>query len=269
MQYQGTHPELYPGYTEIIGVIPHNDEQHNDYTDDHSLSSIKPVLNLFKQQNTMYTEHIVRTIQTLFCQLVFTFMCISMVGISKTFRMFVINHVKEMITVGILGTFTTLIWIRVSNYKSRAQLALFTIFETMIICVICTLYNHNVILTAMLGTFGIISSLIVYAITTRNNHTMYSGFLCSSLVSLLITSIFNIFLKSSILEMLILYIGTLIFFGYIVCDVQYFFSKKAYDYVQTEGDAENVHIEAALSIYLDIINIFIRILKCASKIRND
>jgi FtsH-binding integral membrane protein len=243
-----------------------NDDYSSFASDDHFLN--KPDY-VFKQQNSLYTEYIVRTVQTLFCQLVFTFVCISMVAMSKLVREFVITNSKQMITIGALGSLATIVWISASSYKSRAQLSLFTIFETITICTLCAHYSQNVLLTALLVTFGIVLSLIVYAVTTRNNYTIYAGTLYSSVACLIVTTICNIFLGSTLVETIILYIGTLLFFGYIVCDIQYFFSKKAFANVHTMTDAENVHIDAALNVYLDIINIFIRVLKCVSKLKDE
>ena len=142
--------------------------------------------------------------------------------------------------------------------KTELQLAIFTLFETMLICVIATIYERESVLMAMLAMIGIVCGLGTYALTTRTNHTGLMGPLLSGLTCLLMMGLFNIFLGSMIVRLYELVFGTLIFFGYIVFDVQYYLSSHSKLNLYNRDD---LHIEAALNIYLDGVNIFIRLLE--------
>ena len=106
------------------------------------------------------------------------------------------------------------------------------------------------------ATFGAMS---LYGYTTKRDLTGIGNFLIMGLIGLIIASIVNIFLASSMLEFAISAIGVLIFVGLTAYDTQKV--KESYD----EGlGSEVLHKSAvmgALSLYLDFINLFLMLLR--------
>ncbi|MDC9822357.1 Bax inhibitor-1/YccA family protein [Devosia sp. ZB163] len=106
------------------------------------------------------------------------------------------------------------------------------------------------------ATFGAMS---LYGYTTKRDLTGIGNFLIMGLIGLIIASIVNIFLASSMLEFAISAIGVLIFVGLTAYDTQKI--KESYD----EGlGSEVLHKSAvmgALSLYLDFINLFLMLLR--------
>jgi FtsH-binding integral membrane protein len=106
------------------------------------------------------------------------------------------------------------------------------------------------------ATFGAMS---LYGYTTKRDLTGVGNFLIMGLIGLIIASIVNIFLASSMLDFAISAIGVLIFVGLTAYDTQKI--KNGYD----EGlGAEVLHktaVMGALSLYLDFINLFLMLLR--------
>jgi len=91
------------------------------------------------------------------------------------------------------------------------------------------------------------------------------------LIGLIIASIVNIFLKSSMMDFILSIIGLGIFFGLAAFDTQKI--KNMYFEMSNSGysqeNIQKVSIMSALQLYLDFINIFIYMLKLFGTRRND
>jgi len=100
--------------------------------------------------------------------------------------------------------------------------------------------------------------LTVYAFTTETDVTVHGGilFILGSLFLGLI--IVGIFVQSTIFSIIVSSLGCLLFGFYIVYDVQLILGTKS------EMFSLDDYIVAALSLYIDVINLFIQILELVS-----
>lgn len=156
------------------------------------------------------------------------------------------------------------LYITLSARKTETQFAIFTVLETMVVCAASAMYGTDVVVMAMLSTFGICAGLGVYAMTTSNNHLSLFPILSSGLTCLVFMVIVNIFIGAEILHTVELYMGTVIFLGYIIFDVQYFLRYRAKEVAYDQSD---LHIMAAIIIYMDVINIFVRLLEIYARLQ--
>ncbi|RYH13056.1 MAG: Bax inhibitor-1/YccA family protein [Alphaproteobacteria bacterium] len=106
------------------------------------------------------------------------------------------------------------------------------------------------------ATFGAMS---LYGYTTKRDLTGIGNFLIMGLIGLIIASIVNIFLASSMLEFAISAIGVLIFVGLTAYDTQKI--KESYDASMGSDVMAKGAIMGALSLYLDFINLFMMLLR--------
>ena len=107
-------------------------------------------------------------------------------------------------------------------------------------------------------------SLVGY--TTKKDLSGFGTFLIMGLVGLIVASLINIFLKSSVMDLAISAIGVLIFAGLTAYDTQKI--KNMYSYVAgTEMVGKSV-VMGALSLYLDFINLFLMLLRFMGNNRN-
>jgi FtsH-binding integral membrane protein len=106
------------------------------------------------------------------------------------------------------------------------------------------------------ATFGAMS---LYGYTTKRDLTNMGSFLMMGLIGLIIASIVNIFMQSSMLEFAISAVGVLIFVGLTAYDTQKI--KEGYSESYGADVLAKGAIMGALSLYLDFINLFLMLLR--------
>ena len=106
------------------------------------------------------------------------------------------------------------------------------------------------------GTFGAMS---IYGYTTKKDLTKLGSFLIMGLFGIIIASIVNIFLKSSMMYFVISIIGVLVFVGLTAYDTQKI--KNMYLSSDSGEVIGKKAVMGALTLYLDFINLFIMLLR--------
>jgi len=106
------------------------------------------------------------------------------------------------------------------------------------------------------ATFGAMS---IYGYTTKRDLTKLGSFLMMGLIGIIIASIVNIFLKSSMMYFVISILGVLIFVGLTAYDTQKI--KNMYSASDTGELIGKKAVMGALTLYLDFINLFIMLLR--------
>jgi FtsH-binding integral membrane protein len=105
------------------------------------------------------------------------------------------------------------------------------------------------------ATFGAAS---LYGYTTKKDLTSMGSFFIMGALGLVIASVVNIFLQSSVFAFVISILAVLVFTGLTAYDTQQI--KQTYD--DAEGDErEKAGVIGALMLYLDFINIFVHMLQ--------
>lgn len=121
---------------------------------------------------------------------------------------------------------------------------IFVLFEAMSIIYIFALTAVIFIIFALIGYF------------TKIDLTKLGNILLIGLLGVIVVSIINIFLLNSVVDTILLIIGTFIFIGFIAYDIQ------KIKYLLNSGEDENkIAIIGALELYLDFINLFLRLLQ--------
>jgi uncharacterized protein len=111
------------------------------------------------------------------------------------------------------------------------------------------------------GTFGIMS---IYGYTTKTDLSQYKNLLFMGLIGLVIASIANIFMKSTMIYWITTYLGVLIFVGLTAYDTQKIKNMNIIGNEGTEEDSKEA-IMGALTLYLDFINLFLYLLRIFGK----
>lgn len=105
------------------------------------------------------------------------------------------------------------------------------------------------------ATFG---SASLYGYTTKKDLTSMGSFLMMGVLGLVIASVVNIFLTSSVLTFIVSILAVLIFTGLTAYDTQEL--KSVFD--ETTGEEqEKAGIIGALNLYLNFINIFVALMQ--------
>ena len=109
-------------------------------------------------------------------------------------------------------------------------------------------------------TSAVFGAMSLYGYTTKRDLTGMGSFLMMGLFGIIIASIVNIFMQSSMMQFAISIIGVGIFVGLTAYDTQKL--KKMYYSMAGMGEAlGKAAIMGALSLYLDFINLFMMLLR--------
>ena len=106
------------------------------------------------------------------------------------------------------------------------------------------------------ATFGAMS---IYGYTTKRDLTKFGSFLMMGLIGIIIASLVNIFMKSSMMYFVISVLGVLIFVGLTAYDTQKI--KNMYAASDSGELMGKKAVMGALTLYLDFINLFIMLLR--------
>ena len=114
------------------------------------------------------------------------------------------------------------------------------------------------------GTFG---AMALVGATTKKDLTKMGGILLMALIGLIIASLVNIFLKSTMMDLIVSGIGVLIFTGLTAWDAQAI--KRNLLMAPDAGEAaQKIALLGSLSLYLDFINLFLYLLRFFGNNRN-
>jgi FtsH-binding integral membrane protein len=151
------------------------------------------------------------------------------------------------------GTLQALFW----GYAGLLGASLSTIFIA---------YTASSIAGAFFATAAGFAGLSLYGYTTKRDLSAFGTFLIIGLVGIIVAGLVNMFLNSGPLGLIISVLGVLIFAGLTAWDTQRI--KAMYSYVAGTPDEGRTKIMAALSLYLDFINMFLFILRLFGSSRN-
>jgi len=123
-------------------------------------------------------------------------------------------------------------------------------------------FSLGSIAAAFLSTAGVFGAMTVYGLTTKTDLTKFSSYFMMGLFGLIIASIVNIFLGSSMIDFLISIFGVLLFTGLTAWDTQRIAAMAATRKMKVDSDDTlKFSIMGALTLYLDFINLFIFMLR--------
>ncbi|KAK3608804.1 hypothetical protein CHS0354_006845 [Potamilus streckersoni] len=127
----------------------------------------------------------------------------------------------------------------------------FTAFTGVMAAIPVIMYSEHVFNAAVLSLLAF-GGLSFYVLTTRKDFSFMGGFLTVGVILLIVGSLLNVFwLQSSGFDFMITIAGILIFCGFILYDTSNIIHRYAEDEV----------IMATLALYLDLLNLFLYILR--------
>ena len=197
------------------------------------------------------------------------------VASSPDLQMAILGNMAIMIAL-IVAQFGLVIALSAAVHKMSATTATavfiaYSALTGLTLSSIFVVYPIGSIANAFLTATGTFLAMSVYGTVTRRDLTGMGNFLIMGLFGIIIASIVNIFLASSMMDFVISCIGVLIFTGLTAYDTQKL--RQIYAYYAGDAElAEKASIYGALTLYLDFINIFlyvVRLLGMNSRSRNN
>jgi FtsH-binding integral membrane protein len=120
---------------------------------------------------------------------------------------------------------------------------------------IFAVFQMGSIITAFMGAAVLFGVMSFYGYFTKKNLDSLGQFMFVGLIAIIIASIINIFIGSTVFQMVISALAIVIFLGLTSYDTQKIRESLFYD---ETGTAE---VTGALTLYLDFINIFLSLLQ--------
>ncbi len=144
---------------------------------------------------------------------------------------------------------------------SRAQFFfwLFSGLMGLSLSTIFMAYQEASIARVFLITAGMFGGMSLYGYTTKKDLTGWGSFLMMGLIGVILASVINLFIASSMLNFALSLIGVVVFTGLTAYDTQRI--KEFY----MASDSDEVRIKksvmGALMLYLDFMNLFLSLLR--------
>lgn len=183
----------------------------------------------------------------------FTFMSVEPV------KLFVQQN-SWMLFLGFFLSITILLFLHVLRKETPINfilLAIFTVVQAYTVGVVVSFYDQYVVLQAFFLTVAVLAGLTAYTFQTKRDFSNIGVVLFSALFILIIGGILQIFIQSNAFDFAISVFGAFIFALFIIYDTQ--------NLMQRVSPEE--YISATIELYLDIINLFLYILKALNAAR--
>ncbi len=153
----------------------------------------------------------------------------------------------------------------VNRMSSATATSLFVIYAALngiTLSFIFIIYTSTSIASTFFVCAGTFIACSIYGWVTKKDLTSFGGFLIMGLIGIIIATIVNMFLNSTMLSMMISYIGVFIFVGLTAYDTQKIKNMALTQPRDLDGGAiRKGAILGALSLYLDFINLFLFFLR--------
>jgi len=193
-------------------------------------------------------------------QILFTFAATAASFYSTSYRNYIQSN-QWLLWISLFGSLGFLLltfWKRKSYPTNLIFLGVFTALEAYTISVITSFYESRIVLQALIFTLGIFVFLTAFAMQTKYDFTSWMPYLFGALWVLILFGFMASFFHSNAVELGYGVVCALIFSGYILVDTQL---VMRHYHVEEE-------IAAAVSLYLDIINLFLAILRILNSQQN-
>jgi len=148
---------------------------------------------------------------------------------------------------------------KMSSSKAQTVFWIFAALMGLSLSWILLVYTGKSVARVFFITSATFGAMSLYGYTTKRDLTKLGSFLMMGLIGIIIASIVNIFMKSSMMYFVISILGVLIFVGLTAYDTQ----KIKNMYVASDSGEliGKKAVMGALTLYLDFINLFIMLLR--------
>mmetsp|Transcript_41949 Transcript_41949/g.96271 ORF Transcript_41949/g.96271 Transcript_41949/m.96271 type:complete len:246 (+) Transcript_41949:71-808(+) len=145
------------------------------------------------------------------------------------------------------------------SYPSNmAFLAAFTLAESIMVGLVCSMYEVQSVVLCLALTCGAVGALTAFAVRTDMDATKWGAQLVAAVMGLSVVSIVAMFAGSPMLNTLYSAGGALVFAGFLVYDTQLILGNK---HESSQRFGIDDYAFAALMIYMDIVRMFIYLLR--------
>ena len=191
---------------------------------------------------------------------------ITAAGVANSPNILALIYSSQVVMWGIIiAEFGLVIYIsarleKLSLSTATTLFALYSILNGVMLSSIFLLYSTAIISKVFFITAGTFGVTALYGYATKKDLSSLGNILFMALIGLVIATVVNVFMKSAMFDLILSYIGVIIFVGLTAWDSQ---KIKHMMMVQQDADesAQKLALIGALSLYLDFINLLLYLLR--------
>ena len=204
-------------------------------------------------------EAMARVYKNMFLAIIVSMVTAGIVSSSPTFVAFFFTGIMKWITI-----FAPLVFILVLSFgieklnKQQATLALYAFAGVwgISMAAVFVVFTIGSIVSAFMGAAVLFGVMSFYGYFTKRDLTSLGQFMFVGLIAIIIASVINIFVGSSVATMVISALAIIIFLGLTAYDTQNIREMVT----QSDGTGKE-EVIGALSLYINFINIFLSLLQ--------
>ncbi|XP_073694148.1 protein lifeguard 4-like [Garra rufa] len=167
------------------------------------------------------------------------------------------NFVHEspaLVLVSAIGSLILLLALAVYRHQHPVNLYLlfgFTLLESLSVATAVSFYEYTIVLQAFVLTSAVFLGLTAYTFQSKRDFSKLGASLFAGLWILIIASFLRLFFYNDTMELVFAGAGALLFCGFIIFDTHLLMHKLS----------PEEHVLASINLYLDVVNLFIYILR--------
>ena len=155
---------------------------------------------------------------------------------------------------------------KLSSFAAGAFFLLYSVINGLSLCTIFILYDLDSIYTMFLVSALMFAGMSIYGAKTKSDLTSVGRYLFMGLIGIVVAGLVNMFLRSDPLYYITSLVGVGLFIGITAYDTQRLMRIAIHD--DGSESFQKMSIIGALELYLDFINIFLKMLSLFGKRRS-
>ncbi|KAI2665453.1 lifeguard 4 [Labeo rohita] len=165
-----------------------------------------------------------------------------------------VHESPSLVLISAIGSLILLLALAVYRHQHPVNLYLlfgFTLLESLSVATAVTFYEYTIVLQAFVLTSAVFLGLTAYTFQSKRDFSKLGASLFAGLWILIIASFLRLFFYNDTMELVFAGAGALLFCGFIIFDTHLLMHKLS----------PEEHVLASINLYLDIVNLFIYILR--------
>lgn len=187
--------------------------------------------------------------------------------VAKSYTLVNMMIQNSMMFWGVLIAEVALVWyLSARIYKMSFTTAtilfiVYSILNGVTLSILLLVYTASSIATTFFVTAGTFGTMAIFGYITKKDLTRIGSLCIMGVIGIIIASVVNIFLQNSMMNMVISYIGVLLFVGLTAYDSQKIKRLLSGDDIEVNEVTQKIALMGAMTLYLDFINLFIYLLR--------
>lgn len=150
---------------------------------------------------------------------------------------------------------------RISFTTATLLFIAYSILNGVTLSILFLIYTASSIATTFFVTAGTFGAMALFGYVTKKDLTRIGSLCIMGVIGLIIASVVNMFLHNTMMDMIISYVGVLLFVGLTAYDAQKIKHLLSGDDIEVNESTQKIALLGALTLYLDFINLFIYLLR--------